>query len=420
MSARRQVLTAGIAPYRLRLRRPLEIAGRRLNVREGWVLRLRDGSGHVGYGDLAPLPGLHDEDTAHARRALVDLAARGGIGALAAAVAASTTGAVRDPESALHTPRPEPAVLLDAIASVTGGDAHGTAVPSVRCGIESAAIGLVAAAHRCSLAQLLGAGAVDRVPVCALFEGGVDTVPAFVRERQDTRVSAVKVKVGRRAPDEEIATVRALRKALGDAVAIRLDANRAFELEQAVRLAHGLEGVGIAWIEEPLANPREIPAFHERTGIGVALDESLRDAHGLALARHAAVRAWIVKPALVGLTPAWQQLRTAPRRIAACVSAAFESGLGLSTLAQLAACSSGVEDGPPDLGDGASPARHLPPAAGLGTGAWLADDLIEPPFDAAAGWVSVAAPSIVPSREFLRTARWERLATASGAGVGDA
>jgi L-alanine-DL-glutamate epimerase-like enolase superfamily enzyme len=64
--------------------------------------------------------------------------------------------------------------------------------------------------------------------------------------------TAVKMKVGGLALDEDLARVRAVRKALPD-VDIMLDANSAYDVPEAVEAARVFEPLEIAWLEEPIA-----------------------------------------------------------------------------------------------------------------------------------------------------------------------
>lgn len=64
-------------------------------------------------------------------------------------------------------------------------------------------------------------------------------------------MGGIKLKVGGE-PREDVARVRALRKALGDDVAIMVDANQAWDRAQAKRVGRRLEEFDLTWIEEPV------------------------------------------------------------------------------------------------------------------------------------------------------------------------
>lgn len=85
-----------------------------------------------------------------------------------------------------------------------------------------------------------------------------------------------KPKVGR-APREDVARLAAVREAVGDEFEIMVDANQAFQLDEAIRRARLYEPLDLAWFEEPL--PAEDLGGHIRlsaqTTLPVAVGESI-------------------------------------------------------------------------------------------------------------------------------------------------
>lgn len=131
-----------------------------------------------------------------------------------------------------------------------------------------------------SIAELAGGPVRDRVPVYASGLG-----PAHVaRDAAHCRsfgVQLVKIRVGFGA-DIDVANVKAAREALGDAVALAVDANQRWALPEAVAIAGTLRDAGVAWVEEPITGNAvaDLEEFHRRTGLQVATGENLylRDA----------------------------------------------------------------------------------------------------------------------------------------------
>ena len=131
---------------------------------------------------------------------------------------------------------------------------------------------------RFALQSLKLPGATGRVPVNALLQGTRAAMLHRARELRDLPFQAVKLKVGwQRSVADEIELVRELRQQLRDDQRLRLDANRRWTLEQAVRFGKGVSSLDIEYIEEPLIRPRECEAFFERTGVPYALDETLAE-----------------------------------------------------------------------------------------------------------------------------------------------
>jgi L-talarate/galactarate dehydratase len=79
----------------------------------------------------------------------------------------------------------------------------------------------------------------------------IDAVIAASERSLARGMGGIKMKVGGE-PREDIARVRALRKALGDDVAIMVDANQAWDRAKAKRMGRHLDEFDLTWIEEPV------------------------------------------------------------------------------------------------------------------------------------------------------------------------
>ena len=105
------------------------------------------------------------------------------------------------------------------------------------------------------LYRMLG-GARSQVP--AYHSGGLWlslSVEELVREAQrflNGGFRAMKMRLGKPDPQEDIARVRAVREAIGPDVALMADANQGQTEAQAIRLGRGLEEFRLTWFEEPL------------------------------------------------------------------------------------------------------------------------------------------------------------------------
>jgi len=175
--------------------------------------------------------------------------------------------------------------------------------PAVYFGVETALCDLAAKVVGRPLNQWLRPMAKSSVQVNYLMPRPVDDwddLAAFVRNRG---YRAVKVKVGSRAVDEDVAIVQKLRETLGGDIRIRLDANRGWELETATDACNRLKEYSIEYIEEPLAtfDIDQLAALSKTTGIRFALDESLTDIDDVETAiSHPARPVLIFKPARIG------------------------------------------------------------------------------------------------------------------------
>jgi len=173
----------------------------------------------------------------------------------------------------------------------------------------------------------------------------------------------LKLKVGRQSVRADAERVLEVHRLVGPDMKLRLDANRAWTLADALEFGRRIAAVQLEYIEEPLQNPDELPAFHEHSGLPVALDESLLEQPLESFRACRGACAVVIKPTILG------GLRAAARLAAAATaqgltlvfSAVYESGVGIRALAHLAA-----RWGAPEV------------AMGLDTYRCLAADVLQP------------------------------------------
>jgi len=335
--------------YRLRLSEPLILKKVTLRHREGLLVELEGDT--AGWGEASPLPGFSREDIDEAVRQLRDLAS--------SMVGREVTDDWIDPDGSFSRE-------LDAM----------DLAPSVRFGFELALWNLYAASRGKLLPELVTSHPRTTVPVNALISGPPDEVLEEARRARAAGYEAVKLKVGARSVGEDVALVRALNEMLGDAAALRLDANRAWRLDEAVEFIRGTESSLFEYVEEPLVDPAQLPSFARTHDVPVALDESLAGMEPEELQEHGYARAVVLKPTLLGGIS--RTLRFARRAsylgIKPVVSSAYETGVGTAALVALAA----------GIGD-----ERVP--AGLDTYRRLAEDVLRPRLDLPAARLDVRA-----------------------------
>jgi len=107
-----------------------------------------------------------------------------------------------------------------------------------------------------SIHRMLGARR-DRVP--AYVAGGYYAEGKDLAGLADEALSALsvgarafKMKIGLAGPERDLERVAAVREAVGDDIAILVDANGAYDRHTALRMAEGLQELDIAWFEEPV------------------------------------------------------------------------------------------------------------------------------------------------------------------------
>ena len=157
-------------------------------------------------------------------------------------------------------------------------------------------------------------------------------VAAAAAAAQDAGYSCIKVKVGL---GDDAGRVAAARAAAGPEMALRLDANGAWDIEQAVAAIETLAPAGLELVEEPVHGLREVRAVRERVAVRVAIDETAgepgalasgaADAVCLKLARCGGISGLLAAAALVraaGAEPYIASTLDGPLGIAAAVHAA--------------------------------------------------------------------------------------------------
>jgi L-alanine-DL-glutamate epimerase-like enolase superfamily enzyme len=124
-------------------------------------------------------------------------------------------------------------------------------------------------------------GAKSRTPVYTT-EGGwlhlpTDVIVAETQAAKHAGFLGAKIKVGLPRVADDVARLRAIRHAVGDAFEIMVDANQCFTVSEAQRRARAYADLGIAWFEEPLpADDLDGHAQLVRLGaLPIAVGESL-------------------------------------------------------------------------------------------------------------------------------------------------
>ncbi len=134
------------------------------------------------------------------------------------------------------------------------------------------------------LYKLLGA-ARDRVPAYDTDGGWLNhSEEEIVREavqRVEEGFTGVKIKVGRESRAEDVARVRAVRRAIGPDVKLMVDANLRWTAAEAMARARALEEFDLFWLEEPIEADDVLghQKLRESTSIPIAVGESLYNRH---------------------------------------------------------------------------------------------------------------------------------------------
>lgn len=114
----------------------------------------------------------------------------------------------------------------------------------------------LARANGLPLYRLLGAKSIA-IPTYNSCGMGIAERPELVREAralvaEHGGFSHIKMRLGRAEARDDLAAIRAVREALGDAINLSVDFNQALPSAAALEVCSQIDNEGLAWIEEPV------------------------------------------------------------------------------------------------------------------------------------------------------------------------
>jgi o-succinylbenzoate synthase len=308
-------------------------------ARLGAIIRVTTDDGRVGLGESAPLP-------AFGGGTLDDTLAQ--VAKLASRIAG------HDLDAAL--------ALLDRLDYAEAG------MSAAACGFDTALLDVKAQVAGLPLAKLLDQRAAAAVPVNAAV-GAVDISAACRAAGQAAQagILCVKLKVGVMGTREaELARIAAVRAALGADIRLRIDANAAWDVPQAIAIIRAAERYQLELVEQPVASDDLAGMALVRASVHtpIAADESVGGPQQAAQVIAAdAADVLVIKPMMAG----------GLRRARAIMAQAQLAGLATLVTTTI------------DAGVGVAAALHLaatlpmPLACGLATGLLLVGDLLVQP-----------------------------------------
>jgi mandelate racemase len=107
------------------------------------------------------------------------------------------------------------------------------------------------------------------MPLCVLLGGSVGPVKAYnsnglwlqepeavaaeaIELRDEGGFSGLKLRLGRERVRDDLATLRAVRQAVGEDMQLMVNFNQGLDLGEALLRCHAIDDFGLAWIEEPI------------------------------------------------------------------------------------------------------------------------------------------------------------------------
>ena len=318
-----RIAEAGVERRLLRYHSPIVTAHGTVENRWTVLLTLVDEDGNIGMGEAAPLAGF-------------------------------TSDTVEAAESALR-----------GWAADETDDGNPPASVTARAAIDSALLDLGARIAGTTVHRLLAPESPDRLAVSALATGGS---PAAIATSAAAAVEAghatVKVKVGTHGIHGDVDRVSAVRSRIGPGVRLRLDANGAWGVGEALRHLDRLAAFDIEFVEEPVAGLDDLAEVRLSSPIPTAVDESARTVDDVSRAvEMGAADLVVLKPSAIGgpLEAARAAAIVRSAGLDVVVTSLMEGSVGIRAAAHLA-----------------SAIGALNPAPGLATASLLAVDVDTP------------------------------------------
>jgi o-succinylbenzoate synthase len=248
-----QVTAVELVPYALPFERPYVTARGTLERRELLLVRLQTDEELEGLGEAVPLSLRGGSDLASVARA---------VGKVSRRFRRSDLSDFAGPEPFM--------AAIDVFIHV----AAGRRLPApAKAALEMAILDLAGKASGRPLHSLLGADEAKPVECNATLVAGAPTEVAAEAERWAGRgFTTFKLKLG---AGDDVAQVRAVREALGPEARIRVDANGAWDAEEALGVLRILEPLGIELAEQPVSDMGEMASVTRESPIPVAADESV-------------------------------------------------------------------------------------------------------------------------------------------------
>ncbi len=249
--------TIEVTVYRAPIERPVQTAFGSMSDRPAVIVRAIERDGTAGIGEVwCNFPSCGAE---HRARLMASVLAPQAVGHSWASPE-ELFGSLSDRLHKLALQAGEPGPIAQAVA-----------------GLDIAVWDLVARRAGQPLWRLLGGGGDGRLPVYASGinpDGCVDQ--ALSARAEGHRAFKLKIGFGR---ERDLANLEALRRRLDDDAEIMVDANQAWELEEAIAMSELMAPYRPAWLEEPIAADSPIEdwtTLAAASPIALAAGENLR------------------------------------------------------------------------------------------------------------------------------------------------
>jgi o-succinylbenzoate synthase len=290
-------------PFTLYFKTPFTNSYCTLTERKGFILKLIDELGNIGYGECSPLPGFSLESLIEAEEALKE------------------------------------AIVLMKQMNFTDSLSIQNIISSVNFSAEQALLNLAFQRNKSLWINKLGL--TDKSVMVNAVIGFDDYSAIFdkIETKIESGFTTFKIKVGRENPYEDFELLETIRNNFGFGIKLRIDANRKWSADEAIEFLERFKDFEIEYAEEPCEFTCSTFKTAEETHVPVALDESLKtfkDAE--AYIHNCNADFLVIKPMITGgifsTIKIIELAEQAGKKV--IISSSFESAVGKSALVLLA------------------------------------------------------------------------------------
>ena len=148
-----------------------------------------------------------------------------------------------------------------------------------KCAVETSLFDRLGKSRGMSISSLFGGRLQERLPVAWTLASGDTATDIAEAENMlaRRRHNIFKLKIGRNAVKADIAHVAAIKRALGDHAAVRVDVNQAWSESVAGPAIKALEDAGVELVEQPIAlsNRKGMARLAAKANVAIMADEPL-------------------------------------------------------------------------------------------------------------------------------------------------
>ena len=308
-----------IEKHTLRYKKPISTSHGIITDRSVILLGLKDKKGTWGYGESSPLKGFSIENTDDVENILAEW-------------------------------------------GKTKNERLLTESPAAKAAVDCAFLDLKAKNNGLPLHKYMNSESLKEFPSSQLILGETPKeLASNARRATEAGYKTLKIKVGTSSEEIDYERLKAVRETVGQEIAIRIDANRGWNTNQAIDILGRLIPFAIEFVEEPTRGLDNLATVRKNVTQKIAIDESLQDVDNIEKIKSAQIaKILIIKPSAIGGIKFASQLidRAKSLELEVVVTSLLDGAVGVAAAAHLT-----------------SAYNLLDPAPGLGTSALLADDL---------------------------------------------